>query len=443
MAARRGPKAGRARLGLLLLAAFLLPLLASCRSRVNWIMFRGEQGRGATHNAVFPPLGTKWKLKLQTEEKVNPAFNPSIVVGDTIYFGSPDGNFYALDIESGYMRWVFKTEGIINSIPFADREKVYFGSNDGKVYAVDQKTGKQVWSFQTESTVQSTVVRYKDTIAFTSDGGSAYYLSPEGALLHKVPNPVWHYDTFQIYENVVYFAPGPLNQPHSLGAFDLETRNYLWVLNTYALNATWFSFPALRGDRLFFSTCEPLGDVWQLSYYAFDRRTGRLIWKQEDISYWPDDSRADPNELFIQNLRLLDYMAPSLWRNLVIYTSGDSAVRAYRAGNGDLAWERRFDAPTSSAPTVAGDRVYFGLRGEGDGRGLDAASGRGGPALGSASGPAAGSRPPRLVCLSARNGSRLWEMELEGNLLSAPVVSGKWVIFGTDRNFFYVLEELF
>jgi hypothetical protein len=34
-------------------------------------------------------------------------------------------------------------------------------------------------------------------------------------------------------------------------------------------------------------------------------------------------------------------------------------------------------------------------------------------------------------------------MELEGNLLSAPVVSGKWVIFGTDRNFFYVLEELF
>ncbi len=405
----------------LLAAALLLPLLLACRPRANWIMFRGEQGRGATANALFPPLGTKWKLKLQTIEKQSPAFNPSIVIGDTIYFGSPDGNFYALDIESGYMRWVFKTEGVINSIPFADDQKVYFGSNDGKVYAVDLKTGKQVWSYQTESTVQSTVVRYKDTVVFTSDGGSSYFLTPDGVLKHRIPNPVWHYDTFQVYDNVVYFAPGPLNQPHSLGAFDLQTQSYLWLLNTFALNATWYSFPALKGDRLFFSTSEPLGDTWELSFYAFDRRTGRLIWKQQDLSYWPEGSAADPDELFLQNLKLLDYMAPSVWRNLVIYSSGDGAVRAYRARSGELAWERRFDAPTSSAPTVAGDRVYLGLRGR-DG---------------------SGARPPRLVCISARSGAKLWEMALEGTLLSAPVISGKWLIFGTDRNLFYVLEELF
>ncbi len=410
----------------LLAAALLLPLLMSCRARVNWIMFRGEQGRGATANALFPPLGTKWKLKLQTDEKQNPAFNPSIVVGDTIYFGSPDGNFYALDIESGYMRWVFKTEGVINSIPFADDRKVYFGSNDGKVYAVDLSSGKEVWDFQTESTVQSTVVRYGDTVVFTSDSGSTYYLSPDGVLKHRLPNPVWQYDTFQVYDDVVYFAPGPLNQPHSLGAFDLKTYSYLWVLNTFALNATWYSFPAIKGDRLFFSTGEPLGDTWELSYYAFDRHTGRLLWRQQDTSFWPAGAAGpgpsiNPDELFQQNLRLLDYMAPSVWRNLVIYSSGDAALRAYRVRDGAPAWEHRFDTPTSSAPIVAGDRVYLGLRGD----------------------PLPGGKPPRLVCLSARNGSPLWEMSLEGTLLSAPVISGKWLIFGTDRNQFYVLEELF
>jgi hypothetical protein len=34
-------------------------------------------------------------------------------------------------------------------------------------------------------------------------------------------------------------------------------------------------------------------------------------------------------------------------------------------------------------------------------------------------------------------------MEIEGALLSAPVISGKWIIFGTDKNMFYVLEELY
>ena len=129
-------------------------MATACSSRSDWIMFRGEQGRGASSNAINPPLGIKWKLKLQLEDNPTSSFNPPIVKGDTIYFGAPDGNFYALDIESGFMRWVFSSEGIINSIPFADEKNVYFGSNDGKVYAVSQEDGSKVWSFQTESTVQ-------------------------------------------------------------------------------------------------------------------------------------------------------------------------------------------------------------------------------------------------------------------------------------------------
>ena len=39
-------------------AAALLALgaLAGCRARSDWISFRGQQGRGATSNAVNPPL---------------------------------------------------------------------------------------------------------------------------------------------------------------------------------------------------------------------------------------------------------------------------------------------------------------------------------------------------------------------------------------------------
>ncbi len=405
----------------ILLLLLLLSTLNSCRRRMDWIMFRGEQGRGATSNALYPPLGIKWKLHLQISDERTFAFNNSVVRGNTIYFGSTDGNFYALDIESGYMHWVFKTKGAINSIPFADGKNVYFGSNDGKVYAVSRKEGKEVWSFQTDSTVQSTILRYEDSIIFTSDGGSTYFLSPQGEQLFKIPNPVWHYDTFQVYEDVVYFAPGPPSRPHSFGAFDLNQRAYLWILDTAAMQATWYSFPALDGDYLFFATCAYMGQYWSFDYYAFMRKTGEIVWKYTDESQW-GDLDLDIRDLFIQNLKLLDYMAPSLWKNLVVYTSGDTMLRAFFSKSGRLAWVRQFDFPTSSSPTIAGNRIYLGLRGDDyspDGR------------------------SPRLVCLSAKNGNLMWEMDLDGALLSAPVIAGKWLIFGTDRNFFYVLEELF
>jgi len=407
---------------ILLYLSLVLILITACSNQKDWIMFRGEQGRGATTGALYPPLGIKWKLQLQPKDNPTPAFNPPIVKGDTIYFGSPDGNFYALDIKSGYMHWVFKTEGIINSIPYADEENVYFGSNDGKVYAVSLEEGQQVWSFKTESTVQSIIVRYKDSVVFSSDGGSTYFLSPEGVLKHRIPNPVWHYNAFQFYENVMYFAPGPRNRPHSMGAFDLNQKSYLWILNTAALKATWYSFPALKGKYLFFATCANKRQYWELNYYAFDREKGDLIWKYRDQSFFGDQVTADLDTLFMQNMKLLDYMAPSLWKNMIVYTSGDSVVRAFHSKKGTFAWKRQFDYPTSSAPTIAGDRIYFGVHG-------DNLSPEG--------------KKPRLICLSIRNGKKVWELELEGLLLSAPVIAGKWIIFGTDKNLFYVLEELY
>jgi len=404
--------------------ALLVVVLASCSRSSDWVTFRGDQGRGATSNAVYPPFGIKWKLKLQEQGRPLVAFNPPVIMGNTIYFGSADGNFYALDLESGFMNWVFKTGGPINSVPVADSKHVYFGSEDGNVYAVNRKTGKEAWHFDTGNPVRSSIVRYGDSLLFTSDGGNTYVLSPEGVLKFKIPNPVWYYDTFQVFKDVIYFAPGPLSNPNSFGAYDLHNRAYLWVLDTAALDAYWYSFPALKGNLVFFSTASETGDrTWQLDYYAYNRTTGQLRWRFDDTSRWGyAASSFDPDRLFTQNLQLLDYMAPSVWHNLVIYASGDTVVRAFHAHNGTVAWEHSFDVPTSSAPTVAGDRVYLGLRGD----------------PGSPDGP-----KPKLVCLSARNGSLLWEMDLDGTMLSAPVISGKWIVFGTDQSYFYVLEELY
>jgi len=412
----------KSRLFLLLVVFSSLLLLSGCGGNRDWVMFRGEKGKGISQSVLHPPLGIKWKLKLQEHSERAYAFNNPIVLGDTIYFGSTDGNFYALDIESGYMRWVFKTGGSINSVPTADESKVYVGSNDGKVYALSRDRGELVWSFQTDSTVQSTIIRSEDYVIAISDAGHLFALSPDGREEFSLPNPVWHYFTFQVYKGVIYFVPGPLSDPHSLSVYDIRSRDYLWILPTYIFDAVWYSFAAIHNDSLHFSTSDPHGSYWEFDYHSYDRETGKVIWKYSDLSSWGKNVPSNLYRLYEQNLKLLDYMAPAIWKNLVIYTSGDAVVRTFNANTGRIAWQREFDTYTTSAPTVAGDFVYFGLSGYND---------------------ATGEKKPRLVCLSARNGKLMWELETEGALLSAPVVANKWMIFGTDENYFYVLEALF
>ncbi|GAB4370387.1 MAG: hypothetical protein Kow009_06870 [Spirochaetales bacterium] len=399
-------------------------LLSSCTPSLDWVQFRGTYGQGATSRSIDPPLGIKWKLRLQLDGLTLHAFNPPIVKGDTIYFGSADGNFYALDIESGYMRWVFKSGASINSVPYADEHRVYFGSQDGKAYAVDREEGVEVWNFDTGRPVNSTLQRYKDMVLFTSDGGASFFVDLQGNLVDKIPNPVWYFHTYQMVDDVMFFAPGPLNQPHSFGPYDTRSKKYLWIIDTDEFNAIWYSFPAVTKDRVFFSTCGYTEFGWLLGFHAYDRESGERIWSYEDLSRWGPTYRPDLEELFLRNLNLLDFMAPSVWKNLVIYTGGDAVVRAFDVRNGTLVWEKEFQSPVSSAPLVAGDRLYFGL-------------------LGDPHAPDPEERSPSLVCLSARDGRFLWRMQLEGALLSAPVAAGKWLMFGTDKSLFYILEEVF
>src|SRR5215471_12213903 len=66
--------------------------------------------------------------------------DPVIGPDGTICFGANNGIFYALDPESGTIRWAFPTDFdtfAIYSTAFVDKQGiVYFGAKDGKVYAL-------------------------------------------------------------------------------------------------------------------------------------------------------------------------------------------------------------------------------------------------------------------------------------------------------------------
>lgn len=391
----------------------------------NWVVFRGRNGSGYTSNAVHPPLAIKWKLRLQVKEEPAKTFNPPIIMDNIIYFGSMDGNIYALDVETGYMRWVFRTKGGINSIPSGDENNVYFGSNDGTVYAVSRKTGEEVWNYNGDFTIQSTIVTYNDYIIFTEDVGSIVFLSKNGNIRFTLENNKWMRNAFQEYQGVLYLIPGspPGATKMQLGAYDIPSNTYLWFLDTYNPNAVWYSFGAIRGNYYHYSLASYYHPNIVFNYYALNKNTGEIIWHSKYTADLGRHITDYPLEYLRTQTDIIDYMSPGLWNNLVIYTSGDTVVRALNIKNGTLVWQKRFEYITSSTPTIAGDRVYFGLRGDDD--------------------DTPGGEPAKLLCLSASTGITMWEMDIEGAILAAPVISGRWIVFGTDQYYFYVLEELF
>src|SRR4029077_10981721 len=70
-----------------------------------------------------------------------------VVADGTLYFGSGDGNLYALDALTGDLRWKFKTGDVVHASPAFVNGVVFVGSWDSYFYAVDAKTGKEKWRF--------------------------------------------------------------------------------------------------------------------------------------------------------------------------------------------------------------------------------------------------------------------------------------------------------
>ena len=72
-----------------------------------------------------------------------------VVWNGAVYFGSGDGNVYAVDAGSGALKWKFKTGDVVHASPAIADGKVYIGSWDSYFYALDAATGKEVWRFKT------------------------------------------------------------------------------------------------------------------------------------------------------------------------------------------------------------------------------------------------------------------------------------------------------
>jgi Uncharacterized protein related to plant photosystem II stability/assembly factor len=130
--------------------------------------------------------------------------SPVIDATGTLYVGSLDANLYAIDIQSGAVKWAFSTKGAIRSTPaISDAGNIYVANDSGEVISLD--TSKNIlWYYKTSSAIAAPLLYYKSTLYAGTLGNQviALYDVADSLLLHKseashqnTGKPVWA--TFQ------------------------------------------------------------------------------------------------------------------------------------------------------------------------------------------------------------------------------------------------------
>ena len=79
-----------------------------------------------------------------------------------------------LEAERGSELWAFETRGGIDSSPVVVGERVFFGSNDGNVYAVGLGDGGEKWKFEAGSQVSASPAVGQGRLVIGTEDGQIY-----------------------------------------------------------------------------------------------------------------------------------------------------------------------------------------------------------------------------------------------------------------------------
>ncbi|GIK27504.1 MAG: serine/threonine-protein kinase [Chloroflexi bacterium] len=118
---------------------------------------------------------TLWRFRTN-----GPVVSSPALTADSVYFGSADGIMYAVNVDSGKERWQYTSGKPIVGSPTVAGNMVYFGGTDNAFYCLDVKTGRMLWKYQTRGQITSTPVLGENLIVFGSMDNTIYALPTVG-----------------------------------------------------------------------------------------------------------------------------------------------------------------------------------------------------------------------------------------------------------------------
>jgi outer membrane protein assembly factor BamB len=302
----------------------------------------------------------------------------------SIYFGCDDGTLYALN-KDGKLKWAYPTGGTIRSSPIIrDDQTILFGSHDGFLYALD-KEGALRWRYPTQSKISATpVLDDKGDVFFGTHNGWFYALERSGSLKWK--RALRH---IAIKSGASIGREGNIYVGNENGIL-FSIRPDGEVAWTYQAGPAVKGAPAIGRDGTVFVASSD----W--SVYALNH-DGHLKWKYKTAWY----VTATPVLSFDARLYIGSWdwsvHAVSMHEGVKVWSAQTSPHMAYIAG---------------SALVDKNHIIYVGARDD------------------------------HLYAFD-KNGTILWKLRLDGDVLSAPTLGGDGILLvPTDNGRLYAIREI-
>lgn len=382
-------------------------------------------------NSNFNPLeksldrGTVGQLELKWKTSpTGPIQNAPVVIEQSLYFGTWDHDFIAVNVRSGETRWKFSPEGNsvlpayergIRSTANFENGHLYFIDTFTVAHCIDAATGESIWQtrIDNDSVRHMAHARFSPAVFENRLIVAHAGLQPQIACLDTDTGRIlWRFYTglggspwtsaaIDTRERVVYnvtgdpkqFKPGdPMLYTNCMLANDLDTGELLWYQQVTAQDARNLDFSC---HPMIYDAKGRLGALRQSvgagnkrGFYSYDRYTGELYWK---TSLTAPHQAGGP----LANSTAVAYNRVFLASNAA--SAGNplkSIACALNAYDGNIEWWVLNQAMVSCGVAVA-NGIFF---------------------LGQADG--------LLQALDAETGARLWEYRLPSTCRGVAVADG-------------------
>lgn len=233
-----------------------------------------------------------WRKSLPSRAESSP-----VVVGETMYFGSEDGTFYALNARNGKVEWQQQLAGAIKAAPAFTDGTLYVGDYGGKFSALRASDGAIRWQTSDLGVGLGGSGRFYSTAAVAF--GRVYVGNVDGRVYsfdRQTGEIAWTFSAGDFVYSGVAAADGPKTKPavyfgsHDKTAYSLDAKS--GSVNWKSAPGGQVSGPAtVIGDVVYMSTFSGNSTV------GFDLGTGRRVFKFDEGEYGPVVS--DGKRLFV------------------------------------------------------------------------------------------------------------------------------------------------
>ncbi|HEY8009492.1 MAG TPA: PQQ-binding-like beta-propeller repeat protein [Rudaea sp.] len=279
-------------------------------------MFRGDAAHSGVSTGKAPHAFHRVKWQFPTGARI---VSSPVMQDGVVWFGSDDGNIYAVDAGTGRQLWAHQTGGPVAATPAIANGLLYVGSGDGKFYALNAKTGATKWKFAT--------------------AGERHFEAPG---IHGLqPKAQMIPDSYDVYGSSPVVAGGSVffgSGDHNIYALDAVSGELRWK---FATGDVVHASPALADGVVYAGS-------WDSYFYAIDAASGKEKWR-----FHGGEDALVHNQVGFQS-------SPAIADGIVYTGCRDSNLYAIDAATGKEKWHVNNNGSwVISSPAVVNGNVYF------------------------------------------------------------------------------------